>query len=38
MKRSLATEAKPVLRPIDMEDTRKEELLKYRSTSLFNKK
>ncbi|CAD8158374.1 unnamed protein product [Paramecium pentaurelia] len=38
LKRSIATETKPALKPIDMEETRKEELTKFRSISLYNKK
>lgn len=38
LKRSIATETKPALKPIDMEETRKEEISKFRSISLYNKK
>ncbi|CAD8079859.1 unnamed protein product [Paramecium sonneborni] len=38
LKRNIATETKPVLKPIDMEETRKEEISKFRSISLYNKK
>ncbi|CAD8175566.1 unnamed protein product [Paramecium octaurelia] len=38
VKRSIQTETKPALKPIDMEETRKEELSKFRSISLYNKK